>query len=139
MRIAFTAVAITAAATVAAVTAAPSTAQIMPMRASGRTLSGLCDASRDACVAYVVGAVDAYAATQWVNGARLPFCLPAGVTNEQLTQASLRSIRQHPERIDANAATLVVLALRDAYPCQAAAPPRPQPQPQPQPQPRVRR
>src|SRR3954471_6355226 len=107
MRIAFAAVAITAAAAIAAVTAAPAMAQTVPMRASGRVLSGLCDASRDACVAYVVGAVDAYVATQWVNGGRVPFCIPAGATNEQLTQASLRSIRQHAERIDANAATLV--------------------------------
>src|SRR3954468_20519847 len=125
-----------AAATAAAVATAPATAQTMPMRGSGRVLSGLCDANRDACLAYVVGAVDAYIATLWVSGTRLPFCIPAGVTNEQLTQVSLRYLRIHPERIDANAATLVVLALRDAYPCQAPAPPPP---PQPQPQPRVRR
>jgi len=131
MRVAFGVLA----ATIAASWAVPTPAQNIPMRASGRMLSSICDASRDSCLAYVVGAVDAYVATQWVSGARLPFCIPAGVTNEQLTQASVRYLRFHPERIDANAATLVVLALRDTYPCQAPAPP---PQPQPRPQPRGR-
>jgi hypothetical protein len=131
MRVAFGVLA----ATLAVMPAVPAAAQTMPMRASGRLLSGICEASRDSCLAYVVGAVDAYVATQWVSGARLPFCIPAGATNEQLTQASVRYLRFHPERLDANAATLVVLALRDTYPCRAAAPPPPQ---QPRPQPRGR-
>ncbi|MFL6859111.1 MAG: Rap1a/Tai family immunity protein [Allosphingosinicella sp.] len=125
------------AATLTLLSAAPAAAQTMPTRASGRVLSGICDANRDSCLAYVVGAVDAFVATQWVNGARLPFCIPAGVTNEQLTQASVRYLRFHPERLDANAATLVVLALRDTFPCQASAPPPPPP-PQQQPRPRGR-
>jgi hypothetical protein len=117
--------------------AAPASAQTVPMRASGRILSGICDANRDSCLAYVVGAVDAYVATQWVSGARLPFCIPASATNEQLTQATVRYLRFHPERIDSNAAMLVVLALKETYPCQAPPPPAPPP-PQPRPQPRGR-
>jgi hypothetical protein len=133
MRVALTVLA----AALLAAAPAPVSAQGPPMRASGRMLNGLCDASRDSCLAYVAGAVDAFVATQWVSGARIPFCLPAGVTNEQLTQATVRFLRFHPGELDANGATLVVLALRDAYPC--GVPSRPvQPPPQPQPRPRGR-
>jgi hypothetical protein len=111
-------------------TAAPAPAQNMPVRATGRMLAALCDASRDSCLAYVVGAVDAFVATQWVSGARPAFCLSPTTSNEQLTQAAVRYLRFHPGQLDANAATLVVLALKETFPCQPAArPPQPQPQP----------
>src|SRR4051794_21794486 len=77
----------------AAAMAPPLDAAPLPTRVTGRALAALCDADRNACIGYVVGAVDAFVATQITRGGPVTFCLPAGVTNQQLAEAALRAIR----------------------------------------------
>ncbi|MEA3033544.1 MAG: Rap1a immunity protein [Sphingomonadales bacterium] len=112
----------------AATTAAPLDAAPLPTRVTGKALAALCDADRNACIGYVVGAVDAFVATQIMHRGPVTFCLPAGVTNQQLAEVALVAIRSRPDLQDNNAATVVIVALVAAYPC---TPPRPVRPPQP--------
>jgi hypothetical protein len=116
----------------AAAMAAPLGAAPLPTRVTGRALAALCDADRNACIGYVVGAVDAFVATQAMHGGPVTFCLPAGVTNQQLAEPALAAIRSRPDLLDSNAATIVIVALVAAYPCTPPPrPPRPPRPPQP--------
>jgi len=121
MRLAFLALA------AAAAMAAPVEADgaPIPSRVTGRALAALCDSDRSACIGYVVGAVDAFVATQLIRGNPVNFCIPGGVTNQQLAETTLAALRGHPELGEDNAATIVVVALTAAYRC--APPPAPQP------------
>jgi hypothetical protein len=113
----------------AAAIAAPVDSAPLPTRVTGKALAALCDADRNACIGYVVGAVDAFVATQIMHRGPVTFCLPAGVTNQQLAEAAVRAVRSRPDLGDNNAATIVIVALVAAYPCTPPpAPPRP-PQP----------
>jgi hypothetical protein len=112
----------------AAATAAPVDSAPLPTRVTGKALAALCDADRNACIGYVVGAVDAFVATQVMHRGPVTFCLPAGVTNQQLAEVALIAIRSRPDLQDNNAATVVIVALVAAYPC---TPPRPARPPQP--------
>jgi hypothetical protein len=112
----------------AAAMAPPLDAAPLPTRVTGRALAALCDADRNACIGYVVGAVDAFVATQIMHRGPVTFCLPAGVTNQQLAEVALVAIRSRPDLQDNNAATVVIVALVAAYPCTPPRPPRP-PQP----------
>ncbi|MBV9930586.1 MAG: hypothetical protein JO013_06555 [Alphaproteobacteria bacterium] len=135
-----TLLALTAAAAMAAPTAAPGAP--LPSRVTGRALAELCNTDSGACMGYVVGAVDAFVATQLTRGNPVYFCIPPTVTNRQLTETTLAVLRAHPELANDNAGTVVVVALTAAYRCAAPPPPavpvRPQPQPQP-PRPAPRR
>jgi hypothetical protein len=112
----------------AAAMAPPLDAAPLPTRVTGKALAGLCDADRNACIGYVVGAVDAFVATQIMHRGPVTFCLPPGVTNQQLAEVALGAIRSRPDLQDNNAATVVIVALVAAYPC---TPPRPARPPQP--------
>src|SRR4051812_28023048 len=95
----------------AAAMAAPAHPAPMPTRVTGKALAALCDADRNACIGYVVGTVDAFVATQIMHRGPVSFCLPAGVTNQQLAEVALAAIRSRPDLGDNNAATIVVVAL----------------------------
>src|SRR4051794_22339704 len=112
----------------AAAMAAPVGSAPMPTRVTGKALAALCDADRNACIGYVVGAVDAFVATQIMHRGPVTFCPPAGVTNQQLAEGALAAIRSRPDLGDNNAARVVIVALVAAYPCPPPRPPRP-PQP----------
>jgi hypothetical protein len=114
----------------AAAMAAPLGAAPLPTRVTGRALAVLCEADRNACIGYVVGAVDAFVATQSMHRGPVNFCLPAGVTNQQLAEVAVAAIRTRPDLLDNNGATIVIVALVAAYPC-APPPPRPARPPQP--------
>ncbi|MEA2998170.1 MAG: Rap1a immunity protein [Sphingomonadales bacterium] len=113
----------------AATMTAPLDAAPLPTRVTGRALAALCNTDRNACIGYVVGSVDAFVATQIMHRGPVTFCLPAGVTNQQLAEAALAAIRSRPDLLDNNAATIVIVALVAAYPC--APPPKPARPPQP--------
>jgi hypothetical protein len=122
MKLAWLAVAVAA-------VAAPVDSAPLPTRVTGKALAALCDADRNACIGYVVGAVDAFVATQIMHRGPVTFCLPAGVTNQQLAEVAVRAIRSRPDLGDNNAATIVIVALVAAYPC--TPPPAPVRPPQP--------
>jgi|GEM_PF-4707278 len=133
MRLAFLALAAAAAA------AAPVEADAAPLptRVTGRAFAALCGTDQGACIGYVVGAVDAFVATQLIRGNPVNFCIPGGVTNQQLAETTLAALRGHPELGQDNAATIVIVALTAAYRCAPPpAPPPPRVQQPPRPAPR---
>lgn len=86
-----------------------------------------------ACFTFIAAVVDTSRAyQQWLNFRE--FCLPANVSQGELRRAALRYIDVHRHEGDAQAASVVVLALKDAYPC-AVSITRPSIAPDPSPTP----
>jgi hypothetical protein len=81
---------------------------------SGNQLLAACDASTDACAAYVMGVMD-MADLAKLSGHM--FCVPHGVIAKQLDDIVARALREHPEDRQAGAASLVLLAVSHAWPC----------------------
>jgi hypothetical protein len=108
----------------AAAVSAPAGAQIIPGRVTSQQIATICNENPPACLTYVVGALDGYFSAMVDNGRPITICLPAGISNGQLATIAVRFIRAHPERTTANAGEMVVLALRQAYPCRPPAAPR---------------
>lgn len=77
------------------------------------------DISRvDVCFAFVSAVSDTSRSyQQWMNFRE--FCLPAGMARGELRDATLHYLDLHQRDGDALAASIVVLALKDRYPCAA--------------------
>jgi hypothetical protein len=45
------------------------------------------------------------------------FCIPAGVTNRQITEVVSKYLKDHPEELDLSASALVIDAIQTAWPC----------------------
>lgn len=76
------------------------------------------------CFAFIAGTVDASRAyQQWMNFRE--FCTPDGITRGELRDVAMRYLDLHPRQGDAQAASIVILALKDRYPCPAAGIPTP--------------
>lgn len=113
--------------------AAPALAQGKPGDAavggyqSARALTGLCtDTSsygQSYCYAYIAAAADTVRAYQAWMGLN-DVCLPARVSQGQLRDIFVDYARAHPESGDDQAASIVVLALGEKFPCAAARAPR---------------
>ena len=101
----------------AAGAATPSPAQNIPTRLTSRALADICAENDAACLTYVLGAIDGHVATRVAAGAASPFCIPATVNNLQLKDLAVRYLLSHPQEGGANAATAVVVAMRQAFPC----------------------
>ena len=99
--------------------AIPGFAQGLPTRVTARALDAICRENQAACLLYVMGAIDGVVAATIVGSGRNPLCIPGQVTNQQISHAAVRHIRAHPEEANSNAATVVIVALREAYPCPA--------------------
>jgi hypothetical protein len=76
------------------------------------------------CLAYVQGFTEGMdAEVAWAQGwtqkgeQPQPFCRPEDVENGQLVRVILKYIRSHPEKAHKGTATLIVEALRQAFPC----------------------
>jgi hypothetical protein len=89
----------------------------MPVRATARNLTAICSENQAACLAYVVGAVDAYVGTSVVNFGRAYVCIPQQVTNQQIANVAVAFMRAHPELQDMNAALVVIQGVSTSYPC----------------------
>ena len=63
--------------------------------------------------AYVAGVVDSLD----VGTKNARFCIPAGVTVEQVTAVTFQFLEKHPENRHLNAAMLVSTALSEKFPC----------------------
>ena len=96
--------------------AAPA-APVLPTRVTAKALTAVCGENREACLTYVLGAVDAFGAAVALARGRKAYCIPMGTTNDQLAQAAVRYLRAHPEEGNVNAATVVIAGLASAYPC----------------------
>lgn len=96
---------------------APALTQQVPTRVTARTLTTLCGQERSSCLTYVLGAADAFSAA--LAAAKRPqiFCIPKGITNDQMAQAAVRYMRANPDESKSNGALVVVAGLTAAYPC----------------------
>jgi hypothetical protein len=95
----------------------PAAQPTIPTRVTARILSDLCAQDRAACLGYVVGSTDSWASALTAAGRPQVVCIPAGVNNDQVTQAAVRYLRAHPDDGGLNAAVVLFAALRSAYPC----------------------
>jgi len=92
----------------------PAIAQSVPTRVNSQQLTAICAENSDACMTYILGAVDNAVSTSSRAGAGL---LIFGINNTQIMQAALQRLRARPRTENANAASLVVASLQLAYPC----------------------
>jgi hypothetical protein len=74
---------------------------------------------------YVAGVHDAVSTLQSVQAVAERICAPYGSTPEELGEVVKEYMDKYPDRRHQSAAAIVVLALRDGFPC--GAPPRNQP------------
>jgi hypothetical protein len=96
---------------------APAGGAAIPTRVTARMLSNLCAQDRGACLGYVVGSTDAWASALAAAGRPQVVCIPAGTNNDQVTQATVRYLRAHPEEGALNASVVIFAALKSAFPC----------------------
>jgi len=83
------------------------TAQAKPT--TGNDLMQYCIATPDGfCAGYVVGVIDTSYAL---------FCFPAEVTKRQIINITIMYLRDHPEKLHLFAPSLVIKAMRAAFPC----------------------
>jgi hypothetical protein len=92
-------------------------APAVPTRVTARTLTALCGQDRSDCIAYIVGAADAFASALVASGRPQVFCFPRGTTNDQIAQSTVLYLRAHPEEAGNNAGIVVLAGLRTTYPC----------------------
>ena len=108
---------LTAAAQPAATPPRPAAPPTIPTRVTAKMLSDLCAQDRGACLGYVIGSTDSWASALTAAGRPQVVCIPAGANNDQITQATVRYIRAHPEEGGVNAAVVIFAALKATFPC----------------------
>ena len=101
----------------AAAASAPAVAQEVPRRVTAQQLGAVCSQDREACLTYVLGAVDGMIAVTALSGRPPIFCIPSGTPNQELADAAVRYLRANPQEGRTNAAVVVVAGLRQIYPC----------------------
>jgi hypothetical protein len=95
----------------------PASTPVVPTRVTARTLTSLCAENQVVCMGYVLGATDALASSLVAAGRPQVFCIPAGVTNEQVTTSIQGYLVAHPEEAGSNAGLVILAGLVAAYPC----------------------
>jgi hypothetical protein len=85
---------------------------------SGRDLQELCKGVDASCTTYVMGVLDAVNMMESRSGGGSAFCAPE-ITSDEVTDVVTKHLKRHPARWDSPAATLVVQALAQAFPCNA--------------------
>ncbi len=87
----------------------------------GDELRARCESRRidfvDTCLGYLTGVADSDDAAPAWRLAKSLFCLPPGITANELRGTLLSYLREHPEGKDLNAAILVGNAFISTYPC----------------------
>lgn len=87
----------------------------------GYELRARCESRRldfvNTCLGYLSGIADSDDAAPSWRLAKSMFCIPRGVTANELRGTLLSYLRQHPEEEDLNAAILVGNAFISTYPC----------------------
>jgi Rap1a immunity proteins len=71
-----------------------------------------------ACRSYIVGVSDGLEVAQSLENKLRIFCVPEGVTAGQLTELTVSYLRNNAKDRHFNAAVLVSVGLRQAYPCE---------------------
>lgn len=73
-------------------------------------------AGDQSCLNYIMGVFDGYEVTS-----KGGICRPEGVTFGQVELVVLKYVKDHPEELHEPAAALVLLALKNAFPCSKGA------------------
>ena len=94
---------------------------------SGNDLRGYCSKYTDSfpttppdawrsglCSSYVVAISDVMTRNA-VNNLRA--CIPRGNTQDQIVKIAIKHLREHPEKLNFSAYSLVAVALSEAFPC----------------------
>jgi len=92
-------------------------APTIPTRVTAKMLSDLCAQDRGACLGYIIGSTDSWASALVAAGRPQVVCIPGNVSNDQITQATVRYIRARPEEAGLNAAVVIFAALKATFPC----------------------
>jgi hypothetical protein len=74
-------------------------------------------ASSLVCVSYVMGIADTIASQANLGAIPRQFCMDENVTGRQVTDVVVRYLTDHPDSRHNSAASIVVPALREAFPC----------------------
>ena len=96
---------------------APNPSPAVPMRVTAQGLIALCAQERVACLGYIIGTSDAFAATLFASRRPQIFCVPQGITNDQIGQTVMAYVRAHPEEAQTSAALVVIAGLAASYRC----------------------
>lgn len=105
--------------------AAPSASEFYPdAYLSARDLRTKCEASDPAnasyCFAYITGVYDAVVAYEaWLN--LREFCVPFRTPQADLRRTFIQFMTTNPDKAGGEAASVVVVALKQAYPCSGKA------------------
>jgi hypothetical protein len=83
---------------------------------SGKDLHELCKGGDVSCTTYVMGVLDAMNMMESRSGGGSAFCAPE-ITSDEVTDVVTKHLRRHPARWDSPAATLVIQALVEEFPC----------------------
>ena len=70
---------------------------------------------------YILGAAETFQALHEANQVTY-YCVPSGVENGQVEDVVKLYLRDHPETRQKSAPTLVMLALKEKFPCQEGGP-----------------
>jgi hypothetical protein len=88
----------------------------------GYELRARCESHRidfiNTCLGYLTGIADSDDAAPSWRLAQNMFCIPRGVTAQELRGTLLHYVDEHPEEEDLNAAILVGNAFIERYPCE---------------------
>lgn len=97
---------------------------VMLSAMNANTLYEYCKSSDTArnltCVSYILGASDSYASLTQAGAAPARVCMPEGSTRVQLRDVAVKYMEAHPEYRHFSAASQVILALMDAFPCEGS-------------------
>ena len=90
---------------------------------TGNDLLASCESLMDiaewSCIGYIKGVSDMTKISQEVLGSQKVICSPEGVTGDQLQKVIVKWLRENPESLHENAASLIWVVQKEAFPCPA--------------------
>ena len=84
---------------------------------TGVQLLTQCDQKSDACVGYLMGAVDNVALLQELGVIAYNICVPNAVTPDDLAEVIAKGFRERPGELEQPASFLLVQIFGTTYPC----------------------
>jgi len=74
------------------------------------------------CLGYLSGFLDMNTLCQLTTGNRVVFCVPRGVLSGQAARVVVKYLQEHTEKLHEDGVTLIMLALKAAFPCASTKP-----------------
>lgn len=94
-------------------------AGVEPSFSNGKDLLALCQDNQDACWHYIMGVADTHTVLSAKDPLVKQFCFPGQTPIDQFQSVTVKWLKDHPDRQQFSAASLVLGALHDAFPCGA--------------------